>query len=119
MRQANGGLIMDAITIQSIARLRQTESGKYVADLNLMDHPQRTCWLSNKQATQLNKCFGNDDYSSKRKEVIGIFDGDRFVWCTALTPKKPEDKWIEEKFGVIVCPQYVQVFGHEPIVVAD
>lgn len=75
---------------------------RYVAVLQIHDHPKAELWLSPKQADNLNKSFGGSDYSTKRNTVFAVFAKEngkiRFVWSATNDHGK---KFLMKKFEAV------------------
>ena len=89
--------------IKTITVLKQVKFvpkvDKYIATLNFHGEPERDYWISEKQAKNLDKTFGDSAYSTKSNTVYGVFDdsGDkeRFVWCASNDHGK---EFLESRF---------------------
>lgn len=62
---------------------------------------QTVCfYLSEKQMNKLRKVYDNFINSSvKRTKMLGVFDGDRFVWCGIEYPDYTDRDWLMKNFN--------------------
>lgn len=87
------------------------KSGSYFCELALFNQSAKKVFISEKQRNRLIECFDRTEngYSSKKIEVHGIFDGDRFVWCGIHSRGKSDLDFLAKNFGVSFDSPYI---GH-------
>lgn len=91
------------LSLFSLRKLKK--SGRYAARVEIdgSDESVRTIYLSDKQATQLKKCFEGTDRNSSSKHhwVFLIFTKEgRYVWCGRKSEEHDDRKFAAERYRI-------------------
>ncbi len=79
--------------VMTIRSQTATKYGKYRVVLVMKDARDRVCWMTQKQLDAINGAFYRQEieygkrWSNKHRQIIGVFDGDRYCYCKTIVNK--------------------------------